>query len=39
MGQKLPFSKATAKLCQIFEMAKFIFVKTLKDKDFLSKQP
>jgi len=29
------FSKATAKLGQIFEMAKFILLKSLKDKDFL----
>ena len=38
MGQQKPFfRKATAKLGQIFETAKFIVVKTLKDKDFLQK--
>jgi len=30
------FSKATAKLGQIFETAKFISLKSLKDKDFLN---
>jgi len=36
MGQKPFFAKATAKLGQIFELAKFILHKTLKDKDFLA---
>jgi hypothetical protein len=36
MGQKKsPFLKATAKLGQIFEMAKFISLKSLKHKVFL----
>jgi len=37
MGQKKsPFLKATAKLGQIFEMAKFILLKSLKHKVFFS---
>lgn len=34
--EKCAFSKATAKLGQIFETAKFISLKSLKDKDFLN---